>query len=424
MSDFRCPHCGSGTQSRGKHASGKSRYFCTKCSKWFQEEYKYSKAEETSWQEDGNNAVLTGKPQDKVPTLESLLRAFNVDEDTWKVESWKINQWDVSSSHKDRDTGEVIWSTKTNYQAKASLIRGIPTKHLWPTVEGATVPSFSSATRPGKPRKSLRRAVILSDMHVGYKRDFKTGKYTTLHDLHACNLAMDLIKRLAPEQVILVGDALDLADWSTHYLVSPEFAMTTQMSIDWLGTYLAELRKHCNDIYYLGGNHEQRMTDAIIKNSVVAYGLRVANMPDSEPVLSIPFLLGLDKMDIIYYTYPDGEHWINDNLSVIHGIKFGSKSGQTATKLLENARYSTICGHVHRLETASHTVWHRGQPIIYTAASIGTLAHIDGRVPHGGSSQMNWQQGFAVVDYDEYRFDVKLIPIENGELIYDGVVYS
>ena len=103
------------------------------------------------------------------------------------------------------------------------------------------------------------------------------------------------------------------------------------------------MRPYCKEMIYIEGNHEKRMIVSIIKNTMQAYGIKPANQPKSAPVLSIPFLLGLDKLDVQYIgNYPAGEFYINNNLVCIHGHKVGAKSGQSVTKLLEDARISTI----------------------------------------------------------------------------------
>ena len=152
----------------------------------------------------------------------------------------------MAASKKDPSTGEVGWVTKTNYQAKANLIRLLPVKHDWMPVEGATVTPLS--LKPKKPPQRLSQAVVLSDIHCGYHHDLQTNEWTPLHNEKACEIALNIIKDLQPEEVICVGDALDLADWSTHFLHSPEFSFTTQKSLDWLGSYLRECRQHTDKI--------------------------------------------------------------------------------------------------------------------------------------------------------------------------------
>jgi predicted phosphodiesterase len=247
---------------------------------------------------------------------------------------------------------------------------------------------------------------------------------TSLHDTEAIELLDKVIESIKPDKVVLLGDMLDLPDWSTHYLVKPEFTYTTQASIDWLSSWIHNIRPYCKDMIYIEGNHEKRMIDSIIKNTIQAYGIRPANEPEAPPLVSIPYLLGLHKMGVEYVgEYPKGEYYINNNLVCIHGNKVGAKSGQSVTKLLENARISIITGHTHRLEMAHKTIWTRGEPRFYQAATLGTLSRIDGIVPSGGARH-NWQQGFGVVEYNDEIFNIETVGIYSGKCIYRGKLYE
>ena len=242
--------------------------------------------------------------------------------------------------------------------------------------------------------------------------------------MKAIAVATEIVKEIRPNRLILLGDMLDLPDWSTHYVRSPEFYFTTQPSLDWLASWIAELRPYCNEMVYIEGNHEKRMIDSIVQNTIQAYGIKPANEPDVPPILSVPYMLGLHKMGVEYVgNYPHGEFYVNDNLVCIHGNKVGPKSGQSVMKMLDSPRISVIQGHVHRLEMGHKTVWTHGQPKIYQAISLGTLARIDGIVP-GGGTRYNWQQGFGIVEYDKERFQVDSIGIYDGKAIFKGKLYS
>tara|TARA_R110002020_G_scaffold132694_1_gene296255 strand:+ start:519 stop:1643 length:1125 start_codon:yes stop_codon:yes gene_type:complete len=360
--------------------------------------------------------VATGK----APTLQRLLEKFNISEDDWKVTNFKVNQWDVSA--KEEVDGKIVWNTHTNYQAKATLVRKIPVKCDFPTVQGATVTPKKFNTV--KTKRDLNIDVVLPDAQVGFKKNFDTGELSPLHDLKAISVATEIVKEIRPNRIILLGDMLDLPDWSTHFMRSPEFYFTTQPSLDWLSSWISELRPYCNEMIYIEGNHEKRMIDSIVQNTIQAYGIKPANEPDVPPILSVPYMLGLHKMGVEYVgNYPHGEFYINDNLVCIHGNKVGPKSGQSIMKMLDSPRISVIQGHVHRLEMGHKTVWTHGQPKIYQAISLGTLARIDGIVP-GGGTRYNWQQGFGIVEYDKERFQVDSIGIYDGKAIFKGKIYS
>ena len=419
-----CPRCGSRKTKKNGKRKEVQLHKCNECGRRFSDSPSGlgdSKVSTSSMVEELNYVYITDNvATGKAPTLQQLLEKFNVSEDDWKVTNFKVNQWDVSA--KEEVDGKIVWNTHTNYQARATLVRKVPVKCDFPVVQGATV-------RPTKfnvkiPKRDLNVDVVLPDAQVGFKKDFNTGELSPLHDLKAISVATEIVKEIRPNRIILLGDMLDLPDWSTHYVRSPEFYFTTQPSLDWLASWIAELRPYCNEMVYIEGNHEKRMIDSIVQNTIQAYGIKPANEPDVPPILSVPYMLGLHKMGVKYVgNYPHGEFYVNDNLVCIHGNKVGPKSGQSVMKMLDSPRISVIQGHVHRLEMGHKTVWTHGKPKIYQAISLGTLARIDGIVP-GGGTRYNWQQGFGIVEYDKERFQVDSIGIYDGKAIFKGKLYS
>lgn len=429
---MKCPKCGTTKTKRNGTTKDKiQRFMCQSpgCDKkGFQGDYvekdvaaKTTNTNSSSMREDLNYRYLDDTTvMGKVPTLESLLAKFSVSLEIWSVTNFKVNQWDVSAV--EENDGKITWNTHTNYQAKASLVRKIPIKCEYPPTQGASITPI--ALKVKIPARKLKVAVILPDAQVGFKKDLNTGKLTPLHDLKAVAIATQIIKDLKPDKIIMLGDMLDLPDWSTHFVRSPEFYFTTQPSIDWLASWIRELRPHCKEMVYLEGNHEKRMIDSIIQNTIQAYGIKPANEPDVPDLISVPYILGLHKIGVEWIgNYPQGEYYINDNLVCIHGNKVGAKSGQSVMKMLDSPRISVIQGHVHRLEMAHKTVWTHGNPKIYQAVSCGTLARIDGIVP-GAAARYNWQQAIGVVEYDKERFQIDTVGIYEGKAIFRGKAYN
>ena len=418
-----CPNCGSNKNKKNGKREDVQRYKCHDCNREFLEDYDspmYNVNTSSVVEELNYTYVTDNVTTGKAPTLQNLLDKFEISEDIWKGTNFKVNQWDVSA--KEEVDGKIVWNTHTNYQAKASLVRKIPVKCDFPPVQGASVSDISFNIKT--PKRDLKLDVILPDAQVGFKRDLNTGVLTPLHDLKAIAIATEIIKELKPNRIIMLGDMLDLPDWSTHFIRSPEFYFTTQPSLNWLASWIKELRPYCEDMIYIEGNHEKRMIDSIIQNTIQAYGIKPANEPDVPDLMSVPYMLGLHKMGVEYIgNYPHGEYYINDNLVCIHGNKVGAKSGQSIMKMLDSPRISVIQGHVHRLEMGHKTVWTHGNPKIYQAISCGTLARIDGIVP-GGGTRYNWQQGLGVVEYDEERFQIDTVGIYNGKSIFRGKVYN
>jgi len=179
-----------------------------------------------------------------------------------------------------------------------------------------------------------------------------------------------------------------------------------------------------SEIKYLEGNHEKRLSKTISENAIFAYGLKAADNLKGYAALSVPNLLGLDKLNVEYFgSYPEGEIWINDNLRVSHGLVVRTGSGESVKEVLKNARCSEIFGHIHRLELASKTIHGKNKSVTYTAFSPGCFCKLDGSVPSFKGKE-NWQNGFGVVEYEDGNglFQIHQYSINNGITLFDGEV--
>ena len=299
----------------------------------------------------------------------------------------------------------------------------------WPLVQQGPPIKVPTQTVKPKTETKWKSAIILPDIQIGYFR-LGDNSLEATHDEEALAIALALTKEANPDLVVLVGDNLDFPEFS-KYLTTPPFARTTQAAIDRATVFSAELRAaapHAK-IVWIAGNHEERLPRSIATNAAAAFGLKRGNLPDSWPVLSVPFLCRFDdpSIDIQYLPgYPASMFWINERLRVIHGDKVNS-SGVTATKYLSREKTSVIYGHIHRREWAEITRQDHDGPRTILAASAGCLCRIDGAIPSvkGGTDldgrpiigrSEDWQQGIAFVEYQEGDgdFHLELIPIRDG----------
>ena len=305
----------------------------------------------------------------------------------------------------------------------------------WPVIQPGkryTVPTLNpKPIRQGE----YQTAVILPDMQLGYFHQHG-GNLEPIHDEHAIEVAMHIIKASKPAQIVLVGDNLDLCEFG-KYRYTPAFARTTQAAIDRATELCAQLRKLAPQatITWIAGNHEERLGNFILDSASAAFGLRRGNIPSEWPVMSVPYLCRLDEFEVTYLPgYPTGVHWINNNLKVIHGDKVVS-GGSTAHKYLGSEKVSVIYGHVHRREWAERTRdYHDGAETIM-AASPGCLARTDGAVPSTKGSvdcdgrplyrSEDWQTGIGVVTYEpgDGKFVYEQVAINDGWGQWRGVDY-
>lgn len=305
----------------------------------------------------------------------------------------------------------------------------------WPVVQ----PAAATVIRPTKARglaRDTKITVILPDPQIGFRR-LHDGDMIATHDESAIDVALQITAAIKPDRIVNLGDTLDFPEWSSKFLVKPEFVLTTQPTIDTAHRFLARQRSLAPDaeVILLGGNHDKRIADAITRNAMAALRLRRAEAPQEWPVLSIPNLLRLDDLDVTYIgAYPAGRYQITGGngtmtpLWAIHGERLD------VAKVAKAERQSFVQGHIHRIALHTETYEVNGRPESVVAFSPGCLCKVDGTVPSTKSGEdehgrpvvrwENWQQGMAVVEEDdEGTWHVELVRIDHGKAIWRGKVF-
>jgi hypothetical protein len=351
----------------------------------------------------------------RITSLEQLVSYCKIDLQAWTIEKHVINKWEVGTKHP--ETGEVI--VEPLFQVKAWLARKHP-EAIRPAISPVEIRATYSS-RAGE-RRGLKKALIIPDAQIGFSREVMKGKLTPFHDRSAIDIVLQLAQLIRPDITITIGDTVDLSGWSDKYIVRPEFYFTTQPALIEAAWMLANLRKNTGSMYYLEGNHDIRLENQIVSHLVAAYGLRSADQLEAAPVMSLNNLLGLQRIGIDYVGgYPDAEVWINDRTRAVHGDRVRGVPGHTASAVVREADETTIFGHIHRRELATRTIPYRGGYRTISAFSPGCLCHIDGRVP-GSTKSNQWQQGAAVVYYDDETSTIVPIDIFQGRAIFEGKV--
>lgn len=315
----------------------------------------------------------------------------------------------------------------------------------WPVIEqGPRIQLQKSKTKVSRP-KGWEEAVIVPDIQIGfYRKDNESTELEPIHDEKALSVALQLIEDINPNQVVMVGDNLDFAEFG-KYLTAAPFKQLVQAAIDRATMLCAQIRSAAPNakISWIAGNHEARMARYIQTNAEAAFGITKGKMKDELrdkwPAMSVPYLCRMDEFGIDYIPgYPESYVALNENIMVIHGHKVTS-NGSTTTKYLNDAHVSVIYGHIHRTEYAYRTRLSKNGPRTVMAASPGCLCRIDGAVPStkSGADEFgrpmlmgaeNWQQGMAVVQYQPSGvgnewFNYEPMWIYNGRGFFRGKEY-
>jgi len=306
----------------------------------------------------------------------------------------------------------------------------------WPVVQQAA--PVKAQPRPASKTTNAEHCIVIApDPQIGHRR-YENGDLDPFHDDRAIALTLQIIRDAKPARIINLGDSFDAPEWSSKFLVAPEFVMTTQPALDRLHRYLAEQQTEapagCR-VELLEGNHDARLGIAVTKNAMAAMRLRQANAPESWPVLSMQHLLRLDELDVTYHDgYPAGRVKLaagSDRITPLYAVH-GERL--TVSAVAKNERQSYVQGHIHRIQDHYETFELEGEPVTVNAWSPGCLCRTDGAVPSVRGSadvrgrpihrQEAWQQGCAVVTVQaDGTWAKEIIHIANGRAIWRGKEY-
>ena len=400
---------------------------------------------ETSRKETDNSITLSSTSE-RIRSLDDLLDEFKIDREIWAVTNFIINSYESFRKDINKDlvfnAGEMSGYVRDEgnirivplFQVKAWLVRRSPVvvepvlayMHL----EGLTRPIVKIIEHD-----RLRTALLIADPQIGFaKKDIHHSELRSFHDREALDVALQLATWIQPDEIIYLGDYLDMTDWTDKFIRRPEFLQMTQPAIIegswWLGQFKLEVEDA--RVVFLEGNHEVRAINSLINNLPAAYGLKPvithggkrvdAVVISSHPALSIPMLLGMDHLNIEYIGgYPNGYYRLNNALRIEHGSVARAGLSDTVKAVIKDESESVIIGHIHRFESVTKTLYGADGPTYATAQSIGGLCKLGSNIP-GARKRAQWQQGVALIHYDPNgtAFNIQPIYINQGEALYDG----
>lgn len=362
-----------------------------------------------------NEMVATSKSS-RVKTIDDLIEEAEIDLDTWEIEQYEENKWDAQ-----RSGGEVI----EMYKVEARLTKRVLDEKEFEPVKPLSVHSSYSQLSKPTPNRALKKAVIIPDVHIGYRRDSYTQEMQPFHDRRALDLALQLIEYIKPDLVIQLGDFLDMPEWSKKFIRSPECSRIMQASGNEGLWWLMQIRQLIPnaEIIWIEGNHGERLPHFLKQAHKAAYGLKPAQSVKEDPdLLSMERFMRLNELDITYSDgYPDNQFWVNDSLIAEHGEKTSSVKGKSAGQVLKDAEVSHIFGHSHCLEMATKTTYPEEESKLLQSACLGCLCRLGGLTP-GKKKKQDWQNALSVIDYEKNDsvFYIHPILIQDGHMIYDG----
>jgi hypothetical protein len=387
---------------------------------------------------DGANRLVLVSDNPDIQTIDQLLAWAHLDKADWEIEKTELETKTKLVRHTDKDlqsdgtpggwTGytrnhgveEVSW-----LKMKAILVRKVPITTELPAQSIKITTTFQKPDKPARSAKS-ELWLITADHQIGYER-LDDGTIIPYHDDRAMDIVVQLISHLQPTGTIIAGDYWDLAQFG-KYTTTPNQAGFTQMVVNRGHYHLARLRKASKNsrIFYMKGNHENRLETSIKQNVAGLLGLRSASNLAAPPIYDPAYLMGFEDLGIEFDSkdYPNGEMWLSDWLRITHGTMHGGgQSGKTASALQKKEVHSTIQGHGHRAELSIQTKWGATGYYQTLMMMVGAMCRMDGAVPNV-KDRLNHNQSVALVEFDPKSSappTVTIIPIQEGVAVFDDM---
>ena len=366
--------------------------------------------------EDTDEGRTVSSKGGQIKTLDGLLEAAKVDRDDWAVTKSVINKWDGFIKTPSGKTKTVpLWQIKAWISLRPQFLKA-------PVRAVEHIPrDFAEAS------DSLRKCVIVPDSQNGYLiHPQRKDSWEPIHDRSAWDLVVQVCQLEQPEEVILLGDMLDLAPVG-RWPIDSSVTGTTSTTLHELHWWIGQIRQAVPKarIRYLEGNHEHRLKRQLLDSLKEVSGLRPVTDPEGPELVSVPRMLGLDDLDVEYIDgYPGSEIWLWDQVRVYHGSTAKRGSGATVGALIKEVNASLIMGHIHRLEMCAKTVTTPQGQATYYAMSPGCICRIDGVVP-GSDARRNWQQGVGLVYLTpEDQILMETLPISRGRMVHRGLLLT
>lgn len=365
-------------------------------------------------------------------SADDIIKNNKIDSKEWQLVRQQPRNWQVVTKLREKIKKTIKENDKEKIVSLTDQIVRVPIFYLStdfqrrvlkpssPTIQPIQIqiPKFKTIKQQ---KTAVKRALILADPQIGFRRRLQTGEMLPFHDRRVLDIILQVLQREQFDYVGFIGDVNDWSEWS-KYRQEPEFYWTTQPALIETAWWLAAFRGAAPTakMDFFKGNHEIRVEDVIVDHLKAAYELRPVDQLDLPPSLSVPRLLALHDLNIGYVDqYPGGGVWLNKNIWIEHGYVVAGATGDTAKAVAMKRTHTTIMGHIHRRESVARKTESRDGSEIHTSMCPGCACHIDGRVP-GSKPADQWQQGFGIVEYTDTFENIMTIAVENGKAIYKG----
>ncbi len=300
-------------------------------------------------------------------------------------------------------------------------------------------PARITPSRRKPVERAYRSLFVFSDAQIDYRR-MEDGSLEPIHDERAIKVAQMLCKELQPDEIINLGDTVDLAAMSRFKPDSNHFQRTIGPSFQRVHDMYAQFRSdnpHAK-ITEVDSNHNTRLKDFFLKNAPDLYNMRRPGAPESEyPMFTYPYMANLGHVGVDWVSgygaaeYLYGADYDKPPIVFKHGHSSVSGGSTAARESGVNPETHVVRGHGHRIEMHNRT--NRSGEYL-TSIMVGILCRTDGAVPGVWSAvddrgqivpkQQNWQNGVLLIRDYQGDYEFVNIPIRDGIALYNGKIYN
>jgi len=246
----------------------------------------------------------------------------------------------------------------------------------------------------------MKVIVCVSDLQIPY------------HDKRVVDNLARFIKKYKPDEVISVGDEMDMQTISRWAKATPlEFEGTIGRDRDETTRVLESLQvKHM-----IRSNHTDRLFNTVMMRAPGFLGL---------PELELENFLRLKDIGATYHSKP---YQLAPGWLLMHGDEGNVQptAGATALGLAKRSGMSVVCGHTHRMGLTHHTQTYYGAiPRVVWGMETGCLMDFKhAKYIKGGL--FTWQQGFGILYVDGNTVTPSIIPVNrDGSFVVEGKVWK
>jgi len=245
----------------------------------------------------------------------------------------------------------------------------------------------------------MKVIVCVSDLQVPY------------HDTKAVSALSKFIKSYKPDEVVSVGDEMDMQTISKWSKSTPlEYEKSIGKDRDTTIRVLESLKIR----HMIRSNHTDRLYNTVMMRAPGLLGL---------PELELKNFLKLKELGITYHEKP---YELAPNWLLLHGDEGNVQptAGATALGLAKRAGSSVVCGHTHRAGLTHYTQsYFGGKPKTIWGLEVGCLMDFKfAKYIRGGL--FTWHKAFGILFVDGNKVTPQLVPVSTeGTFVFEGKVW-